>query len=89
MIKIIEFLQIVNDIYGVYLDSTNGFCVIKRDIESMQRNSNKKFNTLMQILDNRKVFYGKGNPNKQNSYLFHICTQGEFKKRNKIGSFNT
>ncbi|MBU3924839.1 MAG: hypothetical protein KKI14_04145 [Nanoarchaeota archaeon] len=86
--KIDEFLQVVDEIYGVYLDSTNGFCCIKEKTESTQKESCRRSNLTMQYLNNRKVFYGKGNPNDPKSYPLHVCTQGEFKKRNEDNGKN-
>lgn len=79
-----EFIKVINDIYGVYLDSTNGFDTIRKNFIAIQ----KHYNTPEVALKEKNIYYGKGNPNNENSYPLHCCTQAEFKKRNEINGKN-
>ncbi len=79
-----RFIEKVDDIYGVYLDSTHGFLLAKKQIESVQMQTKEAtFN-----LDKRSITYGKGNPNEKTAYPLHVCSQGEFKEGNKLNGKN-
>jgi hypothetical protein len=68
-----EYLQIIDDIYGVYLDSSMGFASNKQRIE-------QSWNKVEH--PNAKFIFGVGDPNLPGSYVLHSCTQDEFIKRN-------
>lgn len=82
--KIFEFLQTIDDIYGVYIDSTHGFDTVRNNFIKTQK--------LLKIPDEelkeKNIYYGRGNPNHKNSYPLHHCTQEEFKRRNEINGKN-
>lgn len=82
--KVQEFIRIIDDIYGVYLDSTHGFDTIRNNFIKIQ----KYHNVSEEELQEKRVYYGKGNPNKKNSYPLHNCSQKEFKERNEINGKN-
>lgn len=75
-----EFHKNVYNIYAVYLDGLSGFHCWRKQIISDQ---NTMKNMIVDELDHRKFIYGKGDPNKSDSYPLHISTQGETKERNK------
>ena len=76
-----EFIEIVDNIYGVFLDVGNGF---SRMLESIQNNQNRtctERGISIEELDTRNVFYGSGPPNNSKSQIFHATTAGEYKIR--------
>jgi len=89
-----EFYDIVNSIYGVYLDSTRGFDLVKKQqIEVQQLAIQKLAKTHPAIasvdcLDKRKMIYSAGDPNKPDSVVLHACSQAELKARNEKGGHN-
>lgn len=78
-----EFLNIINSIYGLYLDSTLGFKLVENHIINMQQNAIKLIGKEATIakLDEKAFSYGKGHP--ERGLILHRTTQGELKKRNK------
>jgi hypothetical protein len=84
-----EFEQLVNDLYGVYLDATSGFRLFRDRLEQGQKAAMKFFpgKTLAEMDDN--IFnIGEGNPNEPGSEILHRTTTGAFKQRNDIGGAN-
>ncbi|MHC4460641.1 MAG: hypothetical protein ACYS6W_03270 [Planctomycetota bacterium] len=89
-----EFGGIVNSIYGVYLDSMRGFCLLsetfieeeKRAIKLLKINNPELAN--IEYLDKQKSYYGRGDPNKPGSVLLQVSTQAEQKARNEEGGAN-
>lgn len=77
-----EFNDIINSIYGVYLDSTSGFVQNKALMEKLQHDAIKRDNLSQEYLDNCAMRYGVGDPNLSSSYVLNKCTQKEFKERN-------
>ncbi|MFZ3165997.1 MAG: tetratricopeptide repeat protein [Candidatus Methanoperedens sp.] len=78
-----EFLEILDNIYGVYLDGTEGFSLVRNKIIEGQKNTNKIIGMSIEDLDNAFFTYGKGDPRNSDSYNLHKCTQGKLKKRNE------
>jgi tetratricopeptide (TPR) repeat protein len=78
-----EFLEILDNIYGVYLDGTQGFSLVRNKIIEGQQNTNKITGMSIEDLDKAFFSYGKGDPNNSDSYILHKCTQGKLKERNK------
>jgi len=84
-----EFWNIVQSIYGVYLDACQGFHLAKTQhikaqqcvIQSLKKTSPDHANT--EYLDELSYMYGEGDPNIKDSVILHTCTQGEFKARNE------
>jgi hypothetical protein len=89
-----EFYQAVDSIYGVYLDSTRGFYLVKKEHVAEQRWTIKMFEKTnpelanIEHLDMVPAMYGKGDPNKPGSVILHTCSQGELKARNEEGGAN-
>ena len=87
-----EFIQIIDSIYGVYLDSTLGFKLLNEYIQKMQRKSLLLIgkDATIEKLDMAEFIYGIGFPPKQKNFrdpgLLHITTQGELKERNNVFS---
>ena len=74
-----EYRDIVDAIWGTYLDSTLGFSKVKSMIEEIQAMSNED----IEYLDRNISFtYGKGDPNSPDAIPLHTCTQGKIKQRN-------
>lgn len=89
-----EFYQAVDSIYGVYLHSTHGLCLLKKEYVATQRltvkmleKTNPKLANI-EHLDTLPAMYGKGDPNKPGSVMLHTCSQGELKARNEEGGAN-
>jgi tetratricopeptide (TPR) repeat protein len=78
-----EFLEILDNIYGVYLDGTEGFSLVRNKIIEGQQNTSKITGMSIEDLDNASFTYGKGDPRNSDSYNLHKCTQGKLKKRNE------
>lgn len=76
--KVQEFIKIVDDIYGVYLDSTYGFDTLRNNFAKIHDKRPEE----------KRIFYGKGNPNNKNSCTLHCCTQEEFLIRNEVNGRN-
>jgi hypothetical protein len=89
-----EFEEIVDNIFGVYLDSTLGFRRVVEWINKNQELTIEDFKTKnpkianIDYLDNQPFFYGKGNPNIPSSVVLHQTTQKQLKKRNSENGTN-
>jgi hypothetical protein len=77
-----EFSEVVDEIYGVYLDATKGFVDNKTQMENIQNDSMSKLNVTIDYLDNVPIVYGKGPPGHSGTYILHVCTQKKYKERN-------
>lgn len=94
MNPISQFEKTVDAIYGVYLDSTNGFKQIldrhnkiqKQVLKDLQK-TNPKLATI-DYLDQTSMIYGKGDPGKLEAYELHRSTQKQYKERNMEGGLN-
>src|SRR4030042_2587629 len=80
-----NFLNFLHKIYGLFLDAGVSFPLYSDYIKKIQRRDDKN---PIKILDERTLFYGKGNTNDKNSVLYHHATQGEVKNRNKENGNN-
>ncbi len=78
-----QFMRVVDDIYGLYLDCTIGFDSWLEEINNVQKDTSIKTRIPLEELDKRNLVYGKGNPNLPNSYPLHKKSQGEVKERIK------
>jgi hypothetical protein len=72
-----EFRKNIDEVYGVYLDSVRGFDLIVDD------HNKNNVNISDAELKKRRIFYGVGNPNSNDSYVLHKTTQYEYRERNK------
>lgn len=82
-----EFEKIVDNLYGVYLDSTEGFRLVKQQTIDFQNGAISIFKKInpsvanIEYLDSLPFEYGEGHPEDLPLSL-HVCTQGERKQRN-------
>lgn len=89
-----QFLEVVDSIFGVYLDSTRGFVLVLKDTKRAQRSviallrGKDPEKATLEHLDDLAFYYGKGNPNDPNAIVLHRCTQGQLKARNEPGGKN-
>ena len=83
-----EYINTVDEIYGIYLDSCLGFRHNLTQIDSAQQDSIKTLKLTQEYLDRIPMIYGIGDPNLPNSFTLHECTQGDFKKRNSENGKN-
>ena len=83
-----EFNKIVDAIYGIYLDATTGFHLLKKYIDNSQKHSRRKMKVEQEYLDSLPFFYGEGDPNVSKDPPLHKCTQGELKQRNSENGEN-
>jgi hypothetical protein len=94
MDAIAEFEQIVDYIYGVYLDATTGFEQLRKWFEENQGKSLEMLKgshpelASIDYLDSVDMIYGKGDPNHPASVVLHRCSQREYKDRNGEGGLN-
>lgn len=77
-----QYCEVIDDIYGIYLDATKGFIDNKTQLEVSQLDSINKLSVTLEYLDSIPFAYGVGDPNISSSYVLHRCTQGEYKIRN-------
>lgn len=84
-----EFIAIVDQCFGLYLDCEEGFSLNLLRIVEAQRSSlsniKKAAPWIETIEDMDNVcdhFIGKGDPNDPNNVMYHRCKQGEYKQRN-------
>ena len=82
-----EFIQRIDEIYGLYSDATLGFRQNVKLLETGQEEAAKK-GIKVNLLDESKFFFGNGNPNDPNNVLLHTTTIGEYRRRNSIGGSN-
>lgn len=90
-----EFVAIVDQCFGIYLDCEEGFSLNLERIVAAQRSSlpdvTKKVPRIETIedMDNAcEHFIGKGDPNDPNNVMYHRCKEGEYKRRNSAGDSN-
>jgi len=83
-----EFEQIVDKIYGFYLDSTSGFGELKMKIGKAQTESLHLFQKShpelanIEYLDGAAMIYGEGEPGTPEAVELHRCNQKQYKERN-------
>ena len=88
------FLRVVDGVYGIYLDSTHGFVLNKREAVAAQEQSilmmvekNPELANV-EYLDNITMFFSKVDPTDPDTESQHQCTQKQYKQRNGKGSLN-
>jgi hypothetical protein len=82
-----EFVQRIDEIYGLFLDATLGFQENVKRMETSQKEA-AKIGIKVELRDDSKIFFGRGNPNDPNNVLLHTTTRGEYRRRNLIGGSN-
>lgn len=78
-----EFLEILDEINGVYLDGTEGFSFVRNNLIERQQNMNKITGMSLEDLDKKFYIYGIGDPRNSDSYDLHKTTQAKLKKEMK------
>ena len=79
---LVEFDELINHIYGLYLDATIGFSENKNYITNIQNATIKREKVTKEYLDNLVFSFG------DEKFIQHRCTQKEFIERNTEGGFN-
>jgi hypothetical protein len=82
-----EFVQRIDEIYGLYTDATSGFHENVKRMEKGQEEAEKK-GLNIEWRDDAKIFFGIGNPNDPNNVLLHTTTRGEYRRRNSTSGSN-
>lgn len=89
-----EFCSVVDSIYGVYLDSTRGFHLVKEQQTKLQQQAVQMLKVTqpeladIESLGKKAMHYSRGDPNKPESVIVHTCSQAELKVRNEKGGAN-
>jgi len=89
MNPIIEYIEIVDNIYGLFLDSTHGFFAHRDNFIKGQQKASELTSQSIEELDTISVTYGIGHPQDPDRIDLHITTQGDLKKRNEKNGHNT
>lgn len=88
-----EYLDVVDRLYGIYLDSTLGFSLVRKNVNEIQNQiisfSIQKGEPLdITYLDNQLWYYGKKHPESPDAYPLHQVTQANLKIRNSVNGEN-
>jgi len=83
-----EFEQVVEVIYGIYLDSVLGFGLIIEKQNWMRQQQAEKLHFTSEQSDNSHLIYGVGDPNIPESYTLHECTLRKLRERNEKDGLN-
>jgi len=76
-----EFIGRIDEIFGLYLDATQGFnCNLWRLNHGHEEA--KKKGIFVDTRDEAQFFFGEGDPNDPKNVLLHTTTLGEYKRRN-------
>ena len=92
---VLEYEGIVDHVYGIYLDGTRGFRLVHEEMKESQEKALRLFSrdtngpSTIEEMDERTIFYGKGDPNDPDSVVLHAVTQGRLKERNRPGGSNS
>ena len=73
-----EFADRLDELYGLYLDTTQGFKANVDTLNKMQEASAHLVSD-QAALDQLPFFVGRGDPNDPNNVMQHQTTQGQFK----------
>ncbi|MBP0047549.1 hypothetical protein H9C73_02275 [Marinobacterium sp. AK62] len=84
-----EFIGILHDIYGFFIDTTQGYSIYLKQLQSQQELAAKKYNTTVAKLDVATMTYANGAPTDPEAIILHECTQKEIKERNIKNGRNT
>ena len=98
-----EFEKTVDAIYGAYLDSVEGYSLVKKQLENAQKkqvlinkklkenntNPNVHYNLSLDDFDSSCLIYSQGEKGtKDYKVLHYCCTQAEYKGRNSPSGRN-
>lgn len=87
MEEVVAYVSIIDNLFGLYLDCTQGFLANYNNMIKGQAEIAKTIppGTDIDALD---MFICRGGPNDPNNVMLHRTTQGEFKLRNALGASN-
>ncbi|MCR9161924.1 MAG: hypothetical protein ACE37F_26070 [Nannocystaceae bacterium] len=85
--EVAAFVEVVDNLYGVYLDAGLGFMAIAKQVCEGQDKVRGEFPPGTD-LDALPQFIGRGSPNDAGNVMQHKTTQGQFKARNAKGGHN-
>jgi hypothetical protein len=96
-----DYKKTIDGIYGAYLDSVEGYSLVKKQIEQAQlnqieinkelknRNLNRHYNLSVEDFDSSCIVYSDGDKDSDNYRILHYCcTQKEYKERNSHSGRN-
>lgn len=83
-----DFIQVVDEIYGLYFDTTTAFVEWRKKIIDAQEEISHKLNMSIKELDNKPFGYGESNVDPSKFNVKHMRTQHEVKERLKKGGVN-
>jgi len=84
--EVLEFLQIVDEIYGFYRDTISAFQEFLKSMINAQKFVSEKTNLPVGVLDELAFNYAKDDKEMDKNNFQYSCTQSELKKRiNKDG----
>jgi hypothetical protein len=91
---ILEFKGVIDEIFGVYLDSNEGFRAFKKMIEDLQIKMIPVYkregrNVSIEDMDKSDWIYFNGDPRDSATVELHRILKGELKKRNEVGGKNS
>ena len=78
-----EFIKILDDIYGVYLDSTSGFRLWRDEVIKAQNYASEITGKGIKDLENVRFRFFNTDPHKPDSHILHRSTYGQIKRRNE------
>lgn len=84
-----EFIGILHDIYGFFVDTTLSYSYFLKEIQFQQVRSAKQLKTTVGKLDRATMTYANGDPTDPDLVILHECTQKELKSRNMENGQNT
>ncbi|MBA2422153.1 MAG: hypothetical protein H0V61_02870 [Chitinophagales bacterium] len=83
-LEVKNYVLVVDDLYGHYLDSTAGFSNNVRMIENAQNQIRSPGTDLDELI----IYYTNASPNDPKNQMQHQTTQGNCKRRNATGGKN-
>ena len=84
-----EYIQIIDKVYGLFLDATFAFPTHRKDFIKNQERASELTHLSIEKLDALPITYGIGAPGEPKSVDLHRTTQGDLKKRNEKNGYNT
>ena len=84
--EVAAFVEVIDNLYGVYLDACSGFGQNVQTVERAQAET--RLGLPEADLDSLPFFMGRGSPNDPSNVMQHKTTQGAFKTRNATGGHN-
>lgn len=84
-----EYLALVDVIYGIYLDSTAGYAEFSKSLTAAQLQISKSIGVDdMKLFEDKPFYFSNGDPNNNKTCVLHAATQREVIERNKENGLN-